>query len=111
MCRALRPSFGIYLVAFVPILKSVAIGHDSRNIEHAAGLGGRPRGKVLRRGPMAQRRSLALASKVRANCQRASMKIRAAADQTATTATFLQQSLKKVDLPAVAGREIEKLRR
>jgi len=39
------------------------------------------------------------------------MKIRAAADQTATTATFLQQSLKKVDLPTIAGREIEKLRR
>ena len=39
------------------------------------------------------------------------MKARAAALQTALTVTFLQQSLKKVDLPAVAGREIEKLRR
>ena len=39
------------------------------------------------------------------------MKARATADQTAVTVTDSKQSLKKVDLPAVAGREIEKLRR
>jgi len=39
------------------------------------------------------------------------MEIRVAADQTAVTVTDSKQSLKKVDLPAVAGREIEKLRR
>src|SRR5256885_14167158 len=53
------------------VLKSVAIGHDSKNIVSAAALGGPPRSKVLRRGPRAFRRSLALASKVRASCQRA----------------------------------------